>query len=140
MSALQPNEWHQIGQHSLRFEEPDVVHMRIIGDLTITEVQQLLHTDDSFPKTDKGYFALIDIPDAGRPNLEILKSEEILEKFKIYRAVVYYRAEFKHRTVIEIVQKVSRTFKLSLSAIPLVAFATEAEARSWIDDHRQQHA
>lgn len=140
MSEIHDDEWHHIGQHFLRFEAPDIVHTRIVGDLTVAEVKQLLHIDDIFPKIEKGYFALIDVPAAGRPNLEILKSDETLEQLQAYRAFIYYRAEFKHRTVIEIVQKISRALKLTLSAKPLVAFATEAEARAWIDNYRQQNA
>ncbi len=133
-------KWHEIGKHSLRFESPDIVHMRIVGDLSLAQVQQLLEWVDAFPKPEKGYFSLIDIAEAGRPNLEILKSNALLKKMQIYGAFVYYRAQFQHRTVIEIVQKISRALNLSLKTIPLVAFATEAEARVWIDEYRERNA
>ena len=95
---------------------------------------------DTFPKPENGYFALVDIPAAGRPNLEILKSDELLKQLQSYRAFIYYHAQFKHRTVIELVQRISHGLKLSISTMPLVAFATEAEARAWIADHRQRTA
>lgn len=140
MTIAEEDGWHTIGAHSLRFEAPDIVHMKIVGDLTVAEVQQLLQLDDEFPVPDKGLFALIDIPGAGKPNLEILKSPEILQKMRGYRAFVYYRAQFQHRTVVEIVTKVAKALKLSLSNTPLVAFAEEKEARDWIDGHRREHA
>ena len=137
MSETNTDGWHEIGTHVLRFEAPDIVHMRFIGDLTLADVGQLLKTDDAFPKLEKGYFALGDVSAVGRPNLEMLKSNEILKQMQNYRAFVYYRAQFQHRTVIEIVQKVSRALNLSISSKPLVAFATEVEARAWIDEYRQ---
>jgi hypothetical protein len=130
--------WHTIGQHSLRFEEPDIVHMIIVGDLTVTEVEQLLRIDDEFPPAEKGFFAFVDISRAGRPNLEILKAPDILKQLGGYRAFVYYRAQFQHRTVVEIVKKVANALKLALSRVPLVAFAKESEAREWIDTYRRE--
>lgn len=139
MTIAPEDGWHTIGQHSLRFEAPDIVHMKVVGDLTLAEVERLLQIDDDFPVPAKGFFALIDIPAAGRPNLEILKSEAILQQLRQYRAFVYYRAQFQHRTVVEIVKKVAKTLKLSLANTPLVAFAKEEEAREWIDEHRQKN-
>lgn len=140
MTISREDGWFTIGAHSLRFEAPDIVHMKIVGDLTVAEIQRLLQVDDEFPVPEKGFFALIDIPEAGRPNLEILKSQEILQQLRAYRAFVYHRAQFQHRTVIEIVTKVAKALKLSLSNTPLVAFAEEKEAREWIDGYRRDHA
>lgn len=140
MSAVHGDEWHQIGKHFMRFEAPDVVHMRVVGDLTLLQVSQMFELANSFPNAKRGFFNFVDLFDAGRPNLEILKSNEILKQMAPYRAFIYYRAEFKHRTVIEIVQKVSRALKLPLSTKPIVAFATEAEARTWVDDYRHENA
>ena len=136
MSALHENDWHEIGKHSLRFEAPDIVHMRVVGDMTLPQIKQIFNTAESFPMPEKGFFSLIDIPQAGRPNLEILKSDEILKQLQSYRAMVYYRAQFKHRTVIELVQRISHGLKLAMSTMPLVAFATEEEGRAWIESHR----
>ncbi len=132
MNNTLPDEWHIVGNHSVRFEHPDILHMRIKGDLTTEQVEELLSIDDAFPQLSNGAFALIDIAEAGRPNLEILKSPSIMNKMKGYRAFVYYRALFQHRTVVDLVRKVSRALKLSISNTPLMAFATESEARVWI--------
>jgi hypothetical protein len=109
-----------------------------VGDLTLLEISQLFEMADSFPKPKNGFLNFVDLSGAGRPNLEILKSNEVLKQMEPYRAFIYYRAQFQQRTVIEIVQKVSRALKLSLSKVPLVAFATEAEAREWMDDYRRK--
>ena len=138
MSETAPDEWHAIGNHSVRFEMPDIMHMRIKGDLTSDEVAYLLTIDAAFPKAEKGTFALIDIAESGRPNLEVLRSTTIMERLKGYRAFIYYRAQFQHRTVVDIVRKISRALNLSIRSTPLMAFATEAEARAWIDEHRRQ--
>lgn len=140
MTLAQNDGWHKIGRHSLRFEEPDIVHMKIVGDLTVAEVEHLLRIDDEFSPADKGYFALVDIAEAGKPNLEILKYPNILQQMQGYRAFVYYRAQFQHRTVVEIVQKVAKALKLSLSNVPLVAFANESEARAWLDNYRRENS
>jgi len=140
MTTAPDNGWHTIGQHSLRFDAPDIVHMIIVGDLTVSEVERLLKIDDEFPRPEKGFVALVDISKAGKPNLEILKSQDILNQLSEYRAFVYYRAQFQHRTVVEIVQKVAKALKLALSRVPLVAFATENEAHEWIKKFRSDNA
>jgi hypothetical protein len=139
MTIAEEDGWHTIGTHALRFEAPDIVHMKIVGDLTLAEVQQLLRIDDEFPVPNKGFYALLDIAAAGKPNLEILKSQEMLKQMTGYRAMVYYRAQFQHRTVVELVTKVAKSLKLSLANTPLVAFAEEKEARDWIDARRREH-
>lgn len=139
MTIAEEDSWFTIGAHSLRFEAPDVVHVKVVGDLTLAEVQQLLRIDDEFPVPNKGFFALVDIAAAGKPNLDILKSQEMLKQMTGYRAMVYYRAQFQHRTVVELVTKVAKSLKLSLANTPLVAFAQEKEAREWIDGHRREH-
>jgi hypothetical protein len=140
MSIAPENGWFRIGQHSLRFEEPDIVHMKIVGDLTVAEVERLFQIDDEFPHVEKGFFSLIDIAEAGRPNLELLKSPEMLKHLEQYRAFVYYRAQFQHRTVLEIVKKVANALKLALSRVPLVAFVKESEAYEWINTFRRENA
>lgn len=129
-------EWQAIGTHSVRLETPDIVHMRIIGDLGNDQVRHLLGMFEDSSKNNRGLFALIDISKAGRPNLDILKSSDIVEKMRGYRAFVYYKAQFQHRTVLEIVKKVAKAFRLSLHTMPLVAFATDAEAYAWIEQFR----
>lgn len=136
MSKSNVEKWHALGQHSIRVEEPDIVHIRIVGDLHREEVEKILRFSNDYPQPEKGFFALIDIPRAGRPNLEILRSDSIVEEMRKFRAMVYYGAEFQHRTVIDIVQKIIRGLKLSLNTLPLVPFATEAEGRAWIDMRR----
>ncbi len=129
-------EWHAIGTHSVRFETPDIVHMRVVGDLGNDQVRHLLGMFDESSKNAGGLFSIIDISKAGRPNLDILKSNDIVEQMQRYRAFVYYNAQFSHRTVLEIVKKITRAFRLSLHTMPLVAFATEAEAYAWIEQFR----
>jgi len=130
--------WHAIGSHSVRFEEPDILHIRVVGDLGTEQVRGLLNTFDESTRNAPSPVAMVDIAKSGRPNLEILKSSDILEQMRRYRAFVYYNAQFSHRTVLDIVRKISRAFRLSLQHTPLVAFATEAEAYAWIEQFRKQ--
>jgi hypothetical protein len=131
--------WQQIGRHRVRFEGPDILHLKIVGDLTLAEVTRLLQMDEVHPIPEKGYFAFINVGDAGKPNLDILKSQDLMKKMSAYRAMVYYRAQFQHRTVVEIVQKITNTLKLSLRHTPFVAFVEETEGRAWIDSFRREH-
>lgn len=139
MTAANESEWHSIGQHLVRIELPDIVHVRLRGDVTRSQIEGILAFERDVPRPEKGFFSLMDVFDAGRPNLEILRSADIVKQIQQYRAMVYYRAQFKHRTVLEIVQKINRTLNLSLSLVPLVAFATETQARAWIAEQRQAH-
>lgn len=131
-------EWHAIGLHAVRFEDPDVLHMRIVGDLGNEQVRGLLNTFEASTRNVPRPVAMIDISKSGRPNLDILKSSDILDQMRRYRAFVYYNAQFSHRTVLDIVRKVSSAFRLSLQHTPLIAFATEAEAYAWIEQFRKQ--
>lgn len=130
--------WHAIGSHSVRFEEPDILHIRIVGDLGNDQVRGLLNTFEESIRNVPRPVAMVDISKSGRPNLDILKSSDLLDQMRRYRAFVYYNAQFSHRTVLDIVRKISRAFRLSLQYTPLIAFATEAEAYAWIEQFRKQ--
>lgn len=131
-------EWHAIGTHWVRFEEPGILHMRIVGDLGNEQVRGLLNTFEESTRNVPRPVAMIDISKSGRPNLDILKSSDILDQMRRYRAFVYYNAQFSHRTVLDIVRKVSRAFRLSIQSSEMIAFATEADAYAWIEQFRKQ--
>lgn len=138
MTTSADNDWQFIGKHAIRFEAPDIVYSRANGDVSIDETRQMMSFLDALPKPEKGFFALLDTANAGRQDPAALKMPEIIERMNRYRAMVYFNADFHHRTIIALYQRVGRLLKFATSNIPLMIFNTEADARAWIDAQRRK--
>jgi hypothetical protein len=130
--------WHFIGKHAMRFEPPDIVYSRPDGDISVENVKQMLAFLDTLPKPEKGFYALLDTAHAGRQDPATMKTPEIQDRMHVYRAMVYFNADFHHRTIIGLYQRVGRLLKFTTANIPVRICNTEAEARAWIEGERKK--
>jgi hypothetical protein len=110
---------------------------RPVGDISYEQGKQLFEELEKYPRPEKGFYMLSDVAEAGRQSNEIIKDSQLMGKVRLYRALAYFNVSFHGRTLINIYLKVARTFKYPLADLPLQIFATEAEARAWIEQHRR---
>ena len=136
MSAADSDNWHRVGNHAVRFEPPDIIHTRPNGDISLSDSLALSAFAKSLSKPVKGYFSLIDMAHAGRQDPAVTKHPEAHEYLASQRAQVFYNASFHQRALIGIFVRLSRLLKHSKPANAVI-FATEAEARAWIDETRK---
>lgn len=130
--------WHFIGKHAFRFEPPDILFSRPNGDMSVDQVKQMMAFLDTLPTPEKGFFALLDSAQAGRQDPAAMKLPEVMERMQLYQAMVYFNADFHHRTIIGLYQRVGRLMKFATSNIPVMICNTETEARAWIDAQRRK--
>ncbi len=113
------------------------MYFRPVGVMSYEEGKQLFEELEKYPRPEKGFYLLTDAAVVERQSTEIIKDPQLMEKVRLYRALTYFNVSFHGRTVINIYLKVARAFKIPLADLPLKIFATEAEARAWIEQHRR---
>lgn len=136
MTSVSSDDWHRVGNHAVRFEPPDIIHTRPNGDISLSDSLALGVFAKSLSKPEKGYFSLVDMTHAGRQDPAIAKRPEAHEYLASQRAQVFYNASFHQRALIGIFVRLSRLLKHSTPANAVI-FATEAEARDWIEKARR---
>lgn len=140
MSAPPSDEWVHVGKHALCFEPPDIVHLRPTGDVSVSDSLALMKFVNELPFGENSIFSLVDMSKSGRQDPAVAKLPESTDYMKKYRAQVFYNATFTHRTLIGIFVRVGKVLKPGALQGPVEIFATEAEARAWINQHREKTA
>lgn len=136
MTALDSDGWHRTGDHKVRFEAPDIIHSCPCGDISLSDSLALVEFAKNQPRPPKGFFSLVDMSRVGRQDPAVAKRPEAQELLKMQRAQVFYNASFHQRALIGIFVRLSRLLKHSAPANAMI-FATEAEARAWIEETRK---
>lgn len=135
-ATTSPGDWHGVGTHKVRFEAPDIIHTRPHGNISLSDSLALAAFAKGLTKPEKGFFSLIDMAHVGRQDPNTAKQPEAHEYLASQRAQAFYNASFHQRALIGIFVRLSRLLKSSTPANAKI-FATEAEARAWIDETRK---
>lgn len=138
MSTTEELAWHYIGKHAIRFEAPDILLTRPIGDMSTEEFRQVAQHVASLPQPEKGFFAIIDSREGGRTDPAALKLPEAKTMNGSQRAVAYLNARYYQRTLVGIFQRAAKLLNFGVSNTVIAFFDTEAEARAWFDTIRSQ--
>jgi hypothetical protein len=126
------------GKHVTYFEEPDIIFMRLSGDVTDAEGLELLRRQKSFAEGRKMLFFLMDSremagisPGARKAVAETLKSIPLF-------GMANFEAPLKARVVAKLVITAINLFRKDASTNPVEFFPNEAEAREWIANRREK--
>lgn len=128
--------WYYFGQHSLRFEPPDLVYFRPVGHASFADGHTFMRWVEKHAQKDRGIYLLTDVSRGTSQSSEIIKSKDIMERIRGFRALAYFGASFHARTAIGIYMRIARFFGLPLADLPLAFFSSEREARAWLDECR----
>lgn len=132
----QDKGWDYISHHSFRFEPPDIVYARPQGVVTLEEAHAIATLVNTYPAPSSGLYLLTDVSRLKGQSQTALKDEKLTESMRVFRALAYFGATFQARTLINIFLRLARFFKLPVANVPLEIFATENEARAWLDERR----
>ena len=128
-----------MGPSIVRFEAPDIVHIKAIGDLSLEAMDQLLAEITRLTAGRGAYFVLSDISLIGKISPEARKRvSERVDTLQI-RGGVAFGASFPQRVIVTLLARVLSLFG-NLGERPLVIVETEAQARAWIDARRRELA
>ena len=127
------------GKHITYFEEPDIIFMKLTGDVTDAEGLELLRRQRSFAEGRKMLFFLMDDREMAGISPDARKAvAEMLKEIPLY-GMANYQAPMKARVVAKLVITAINLFRKDASTNPVVFFDSEEEARAWIAQRREQY-
>ncbi|MES1243314.1 MAG: STAS/SEC14 domain-containing protein [Acidobacteriota bacterium] len=124
----------RIGRQLTAFEEPDIIYMKFVGDVTDDEVRAIndLHLEICKGR-DRVYF-LVDMEELATLSSSVRRSAiEALNQMPI-QGLSIYKAPMTARVLAKLIITGMRLFG---KHIPLQFSDTEAEAREWIAERRE---
>lgn len=130
--------WHFIGKHSVRFDPPDMFITRLVGDVSLEQNIEAQEWLEKFDVPATGFYSLVDVAHLGRQDPKLMKAAYRVQPKHLCRAMVYYNARFHHRTIVNIFVRAAKVFNHPLAKTQMEIFATELEARAWIDEDRKK--
>lgn len=129
--------WQSFGPHTARFEVPDVIVFRPIGDVSIDEMRQFLTELLKWPCPERGFFYLTDASRMGHQSVQIATQLSSLTK-DVIRAKAIVGATFNHRVADDLMRRAMFRLYHSRPQSEAKHFGTEREARAWFDSLRAQ--
>lgn len=125
---------HRIGRHTLR-EDGETLHLRIIGDFEMEEMQQVLSIIDSVVEREGCWAVVADVREMSRVTHEARQLASRWENVKLGYATAIFGAGLATRTMIFLISRAMELITRKHSNITFVK--TEAEARSWVKAQRR---
>lgn len=128
---------HSVGQHSAQRLEPDLLLLRICGDVQISEVDGLLQFDRAL-RAERGYsLVLVDARDMGAMSPKIRKhaAAQMQQDPSYLGAIAIWGASYLMRTMINLLLRA--TALLARQAMqPVEYFTSQTEALRWLHAQR----
>ena len=127
---------HRIGSHTTWFEEPDLIALRLSGDVSPGESATLAQEHLEMARGRDQVFMLVDMTDFGSGTPEGRKvTSEALHRMPV-RGVALCRAKLTAKVMAKLVFAGVKLFRKEHRTFPIEFFDGEAEARAWIEQAR----
>lgn len=114
----------KIGRHIVHFTDPDLFHIRFIGDVRGSDFGEL---GEFFREAAGKIFLLVDATQMGTVSAEA----RLVKQIPISAGSAVFGAPFQARVALSILNKVYMMVNKD-QAVPLGFFDTEEEARAWL--------
>ncbi|HVK65006.1 MAG TPA: STAS/SEC14 domain-containing protein [Polyangium sp.] len=138
MKAELSQDWTPLGAHRYRFEAPDLFVIRVVGDVSLSDTQFMFERlQDLSAKAGRPIFWLSDISGLGEVTPAARKFPLKLDPTGWLQATVVFGGSFHQRLVANLVMKAIPLLRPSRQMRPLSFFATEAEARAYVEEERR---
>lgn len=127
------------GKHVTYFEEPDIIFMKLAGDVNDAEGLELLRRQREFADGRKMVFFLMDDREMAGISPGARKAvAEMLKEIPLF-GMANYQAPMKARVVAKLVITAINLFRKDASTNPVEFFNSEQEAREWIAERREKY-
>lgn len=127
----------RIGRQLTAFEEPDIIYLKFVGDVTDAEVKAINDLHLEICRGRDRVFFLVDMEELETLSSSVRKSAiEALNQMPI-QGLSIYKAPMTARVLAKLIITGMRLFGKN---IPLQFSDTEADARRWIEQRRAQAA
>jgi hypothetical protein len=127
------------GKHTTYFEEPDIIFMRLVGDVSDAEGLELLRRQKAFAEGRKMLFFLMDGREmAGISPVARKAVAQTLKEIPLY-GMANFESPLKARVVAKLVITAINLFRKDAATNPVEFFPSEQEAREWIASRREKY-
>jgi len=134
MKTTEEPEWKYFGPHAVRFEPPDVVYSRPVGEISGEQsaavwafVREVMRPE--------GIYWLADISKLTRYSSAALSSKDVVPMHLLH-CYAAFGANFFQRTLMTGIVRASRALAWTEPRTKLAFFKDEASARAWIAELR----
>ena len=129
-------ETQRIGSHDAWFEEPDLIALRLSGDVSVAESEVLAREHLGMAQGRDSIFMLVDMTDFGSGTPAGRKvTSEALHRMPV-RGVAVCRAKLTSRVMAKLVFAGVKLFRKEQRGFPIEFFDDEPQARAWIEEAR----
>jgi hypothetical protein len=127
------------GKHVTYFEEPDIIFMKLTGDVTDAEGLELLRRQRAFAEGRKMLFFLMDGKEMAGISPAARKAvAQTLKEIPLF-GMANFESSMKARVVAKLVITAINLFRKDAATNPVEFFPSEEEARAWIASRREKY-
>lgn len=131
---------HKIGEQITYFEEPDLIVLKLKGEVSEEEGLELNRLNREFGQGREQVFFLIDLEHMSNLPPAVRKvATETLHQVPT-RGVAICKAPFKARVIAKLIVTALNMFRREAAKDPVEFLDSEQEARTWIDRRRKEIA
>lgn len=131
---------HKIGEQITYFEEPDIIVLKLKGEVSEEEGLELNRLNREFGRDREQVFFLIDLEHMANLPPKVRKvATETLHQVPT-RGVAICKAPFKARVIAKLIVTALNMFRREAAKDPVEFLDSEPEARAWIDRRRKEIA
>jgi hypothetical protein len=126
-----------VGRHETYFEEPDILFLRLVGPVSAEEGREINNLHRELGQGRGRLFFLVDLLELEGIHPSVRKETGGLLKDLPLRGAALYQASLKARVMAKLILTAVNLFRSEETKMPICFFATEQEARAWIDARRE---
>lgn len=132
--------YKKIGMHSTSMELPDIVHLKLVGEVSLEECREINQTHIDYAKELPQFFYMIDLSELENIPAAVRREASQTVKILPVRGTVIYQTPLRARVIAKLLLTAVNLFKGGATQNPVDFVDTTEEARAWIRRRRQQIA
>lgn len=134
---LSSSDEGQIGPHVNRFVPPDVVYMRVVGELSEEDGREINRQHAEMGRNVDGLFFVCDISQLESVTSQTRKEAVEIQKNMAIAGAVILKAPLKARIFAKLILTATNLFRTD--KMPVVFVDTEEEGWAWIEQQRVEY-
>ena len=134
---LSSSDEGRINQHTNRFVPPDVIYMKVVGDLSEEDGHEINRQHLEMGKDVDGLFFICDISELESVTSSTRKEAVAIQKDMAIAGAVILKAPLKARIFAKLILTASNLFRAE--KMPVVFVDTAEEGWAWIEQQRVEY-
>ena len=131
-------EVHNIGSHRTGYEDPDILYMKLVGEVTNEEVRAINRVHLEYGQERGRLFYLIDLSELDNLPAQVRREASETVKILPLRGTAIFGAPLKAKVLAKLLMTAVNMFKGGRNQNPVEFTDTEQEARVWLERRRRE--